>query len=155
MGIQNKTYAKNRKAYHDYEMLESLEAGISLTGPEVKSVRNSQINLLGSFVFIEGGVIQLKQCHISRPDHLSYCAKSFEEERSRNLLLHKSEIQKLRKMVQEKGITLIVSEVYQRDGTSTIKCKLNIAKGKREFDKRETIKRKQADVDAKRAMKDY
>jgi len=151
--IQNKTYTKNRKAYHDYEMIESIEAGISLTGPEVKAVRNGQVNLLGSFVFIEDNKVILKQCHISRPDHIGN--KPHEEERPRNLLLHKSEIQKLHKMVQAKGLTLIVTEIYQREGTGSIKCKLNVAKGKRDFDKREILKRKQADIDTKRQMKEY
>jgi len=153
--IKNKTYVKNRKAFHDYEMLENFEAGISLTGAEVKSVRDGNINLLGSYVFIEGNSVILKQCHISKPDHLGYNGKSFNETRHRNLLLHKKEIQKIHKIVKEKGISLIVTDVYQREGTGTIKCKLNVAKGKRDYDKRETLKRKQADIDTKRQIKDY
>jgi len=149
-----KQYTKNRKAYHDYEMIESFEAGMSLTGAEVKSIRAGHINLQGSYAHIEGNKVILKQCHISKPDHIGYNGKSFAEERERPLLLKKSEIQKIHKMVQEKGLSLIITEVYQRENTSTIKCKLNVAKGKRDYDKRETLKRKQADIDTKRQMKE-
>jgi SsrA-binding protein len=153
--IKNKTYVKNRKSYHDYEMLSSYEAGMKLTGAQVKSIRNGNINLLGSYASIEEDGVFLKQCHISKPDHIGYNGRSFDEKASIPLLLHKSEIQKILKEVQEKSKTLIVTEVYQREGTGTIKCKLNIAKGKRDYDKREALKRKQADIDSKRQMKDY
>ena len=148
-----KQYAKNKKAYHDYEIIESIEVGIKLTGPEVKSVRNSQINLLGSYASIEGTIVLLKQCHISRPDHIG--GKAFDELRQRPLLLHKSEILKLHNKVKEKGLSLAVTEVYQRDGCGTIKCKLNLVKGKRDYDKRQDLKAKAQAMDTKRALKDY
>lgn len=151
--MNNITYTKNKKAYHDYEMLDSIEAGISLKGSEVKSIRKGQVNLLGSFVYIEGNKIILKQCHISRPDHIGKV--SHEEERPKPLLLNKSEIKKLHKEVQIEGLTLIVTEIYQREGTKNIKCKLNIAKGKKNYDKRKVLKEKQADIDVKRQIKDY
>jgi len=153
--IKNKTYAKNRKAYHDYEMIEFYEAGMKLTGPQVKSIRAGTINLLGSYAMIDEDGIFLKQCHISKPDHLGYNGNSFDEDAVIPLLLHKSEIQKILKEVQEKSKTLIVTEVYQREGTGTIKCKLNVARGKRDYDKRETLKRKAQEMDAKREMKNY
>jgi len=153
--IKNKTYAKNRKAYHDYEMIEFYEAGMKLTGPQVKSIRAGTINLLGSYAMIDEDGIFLKQCHISKPDHLGYNRNSFNEDAVIPLLLHKSEIQKILKEVQEKSKTLIVTEVYQREGTGTIKCKLNVARGKRDYDKRETLKRKAQEMDAKREMKNY
>jgi len=153
--VKNKTYAKNRKAYYDYEMLQSFEAGMKLTGPQVKSIRAGTINLLGSYVSIEDNKVLFKQCHISKPNNLGYNGISFDENAIIPLLLHKSEIQKILKEVQEKSKTLIVTEVYQREGTGTIKCKLNVARGKRDYDKRETLKRKAQEMDAKREMKNY
>jgi len=153
--IKNQTYSKNRKAYHDYEMLESYEAGMKLTGAQVKSIRNGNVNLLGSYATVQDDGVFLKQCHISKPDHLGFSGRSFDENAYIPLLLHKKEIVDILKEVQEKSKTLIVTEIYQREGTGTIKCKLNVAKGKRDWDKRETLKRKQADIDSKRAMKDY
>jgi len=152
----NKTYSKNKKAYHDYEMLESYEAGLKLSGAQVKSVRASTVNLLGSYASVEdGSKIILKQCHISKPDHLGYMAKGFDETAHISLLLSKKEIKEILKMVQNPGISLIVTSIYQRENTKKIKCKLNIAKGKRDYDKRESLKRKAQDMDAKRAMKNY
>ena len=153
--IKNKTYAKNRKAYHDYEMVESYEAGMKLTGAQVKSIRAGTINLLGSYASIEDNGIFLKQCHISKPEHLGFSGNSFDENAHIALLLHKKEINEIHKEVQSNGISLIITEVYQREGTGVIKCKLNVAKGKKDYDKRETLKRKQADIDTKRQMKDY
>jgi SsrA-binding protein len=152
----NKQYARNKKAYHDYEMIESYEAGMKLSGAQVKSIRASTVNLLGSYASVEdNNQIVLKQIHISRPDHLGYMGKSFNETEPVVLLLNKKEIKEIHKMVKEPGISLIVTEIYQRENTKTIKCKLNVAKGKRDYDKRESLKRKQADIDTKRQMKNY
>jgi len=152
----NVTYSKNRKAYHDYDMIESYEAGMKLSGAQVKSIRASTVNLLGSYASVEdGNKVILKQCHISRPDHLGYMSKGFDETADIILLLSKKEIKEIHKMVQTPGLTLIVTEIYQRDNTKKIKCKLNVAKGKRDYDKRESLKRKAQEMDAKRAMKNY
>jgi SsrA-binding protein len=153
----NKTYSKNRKAYNDYTMVESFEAGMKLSGAQVKSIRASTVNLLGSYASVEnnGKQIFLKQCHISRPDHLGAEAKGFDEHAYIPLLLSKKQIRDIHKMVKEKGTSLIVTEIYQRDDTKVIKCKLNVAKGKRDYDKRETLKRKSQEMDTKRALKDY
>ena len=153
----NKTYSKNRKSYHDYEMMESYEAGMKLSGAQVKSIRASTVSLLGSYASVDGNQIILKQCHISRPDHLGIEAKGFDEHAYIALLLSKKQIRDIHKAVKEKGVSLIVTEIYQRDDTKVIKCKLNVAKGKRDYDKRETLKRKQADIDTKRQIrnKDY
>ena len=153
--MANTTYSKNKKAYHDYEIIESYEAGLKLSGAQVKSVRASTVNLLGSYASIEGNQIILKQCHISRPDHLGYMNKGFDETAHIALLLSKKEIKDIHKMVKEKGISLIVTEIYQRENTKKIKCKLNVAKGKRDYDKRESLKRKQANIDSAREMKNY
>jgi len=151
----NKTYSKNRKAYHNFEMIESFEAGMKLSGAQVKSIRASTVSLLGAYASVEGKQIVLKQCHISRPDHLGSQANGFDEDAHISLLLSKKQVQTIHKAVKEKGISLIVTEIYQRDDTKVIKCKLNIAKGKRDFDKRETLKRKQSDIDTARQMKNY
>lgn len=141
-------YSKNKKAYHDYEILDTYEAGISLTGAEVKAVRASQINLLGSFISIEGNKVQLKQCTISRPDHLGYENRNFDETRIKFLLLNKKEIAKIYKEVQNPGYSIIPLEIYQREGTGTIKAKIAVCKGKSHKDKRQVLKEK----DQKREM---
>ena len=143
-----KLYNKNRKAYHDYEILDTYEAGISLTGAEVKAVRSSHINLLGSFISIENNKVQLKQCTISRPDHLGYENKNYDETRIKFLLLNKKEIAKMYKEVQNPGYSIIPLEVYQREGTGSIKVKIAICKGKSHRDKRQVLKEK----DQKREM---
>jgi SsrA-binding protein len=136
-------------------MLESYEAGMKLTGAQVKSIRAGTINLLGSYASIEDGQVFLKQCHISKPNNLGYNGKFFDENANIPLLLNKKEINDIYKEVQNNGISLIITEVYQREGTGSIKCKLNVAKGKRDYDKRETLKRKAQEMDTKRALKDY
>jgi SsrA-binding protein len=152
-----KVYSKNRKAYHDYEMLENFEAGMKLSSAQVKSIRRGTVNLLGSYASVEneGKQIFLKQCHISKPEHLGIETRDFDENAYIPLLLSKKQIRDIHKKVKEKGVSLIVTEIYQRDDTSVIKCKLNVAKGKRDYDKRETLKRKQADIDTARQMKNY
>lgn len=148
-----KTYHKNRKAHHDYEILETYEAGVSLTGAEVKAVRNSQINLLGSFISIEDNKIQLKQCTISRPEYLGYESKSFDETRIKFLLLNKKEISKIYKEVQNPGYSIIPLEVYQREGTGSIKIKIAVCKGKSYRDKRNVLKEKTQKIEMDRVIK--
>ena len=149
----NKNYSKNKKAYHDYEIIEKLEAGISLTGSEVKSVRASNVQLKGSYVIIKDGEIKLVSAHISRPDHIGN--KPFDETRDRTLLIKKSEIKKLHDKVKLKGFTLVALNVYQREGTRKIKVEIALVKGKADHDKRAVLKEKQLTMDAKRDMKDY
>lgn len=151
-----KAYAKNKKAYHDYTMEDCIEVGLSLQGTEVKSVRKSRVQLKGSYVSIDikTNRVKLVNCHISRPDHISH-NKSHDETRDKYLLLHKKEIQKLYAKVQEKGYTLIVTEIYQPEGGKKIKAKLCLAKGKDNYDKRAALKEKQLDIETKRMMKDY
>jgi len=151
----NKDYAKNKKAFFDYEMLETYEAGISLSSSEVKSIREWKVTLLGSYASVDGNSIILKQCSISKPDNITYNSNEHSENRHKKLLLNKKEIEKIKKRVSEKGISLIVTKIYQRDNTKFIKCTLNVAKGKRNYDKRETIKRRESDIDTARQLKDY
>ncbi len=149
----NKTYSKNKKAYHDYEILETIEVGLSLKGAEVKSIRNSNMQLKGSYCTIKERRIFLQGAHISKPK--IHEREYFDENRDIPLLLTKKELNHLKKEVKEKGKTLVMLSVYQREGTKKIKGSLALVKGKREFDKRETLKRKQAEMDAKRAIKNY
>ena len=151
--MMNKVYSKNKKAYHDYEIIEKLEAGLSLTGPEVKSVRKSNVQLKGSYVIIKDNQIKLVGAHISRPDHIGN--KPFDEMRDRSLLIHKAQFKKLHAKVQEKGLTLVALNIYQREDTPVIKIEIALVKGKANHDKRAALKEKQADIDTKRQMKDY
>ena len=149
----NKQYSRNKKAYFDYEIIEKLEAGISLSGAEVKSVRASNIQLKGSYVIIKDNEIKLVGAHISRPDHIGN--KFFDEMRDRVLLISKAQRKQFHDKVKMKGFTLVALNVYQREGTKKIKVEIALVRGKAEYDKRETLKRKQADLDTKRQMKDY
>jgi len=150
----NVTYSKNKKAYHDYEMIQSYEAGMVLNSAQVKSIRASTVNLLGSYASVDDGKIVLKQAHISKPDNVHH-VKNFDEHAHIFLKISKKELREIHKAVKEKNTTLIVSEIYQRENTKFIKCKLNIARGKRDYDKREALKRKSQEMDAKRELKDY
>jgi SsrA-binding protein len=153
--IKNKTYSKNRKAYHDYEMIKSYEAGMRLTGPQVKSIRASTINLLGSYASVEDGQVFLKQCHISKPNNLGYNGNFFDENANIPLLLNKKEINDIYKAIKERGITLIPLAIYQRENTKSIKIEIALAKGKRDYDKRQALKNKQASIDTSRELKKY
>src|SRR5687767_292469 len=146
-----KLFAANKKAYHDYFILEKLEAGIALQGTEVKSIREGRINLKDSFAIVKAGEIFLFNCHISPYSHGN--RENHEPTRSRKLLLHRAEIRKLIGKSQEKGLTLVPLRVYLRRGR--IKLELGVARGKKLYDKRETERRKDADREARMAMKNH
>ncbi len=140
---------KNSKAYHDYDILETFEAGIVLTGSEVKSIRNQSANLSGSFVKIYNNNAVLENMHIgifkpAGPDqHIP--------DRNRSLLLHKKQIEKLVKATEEDGKTIIPLEVYTSG--KLIKIKIAIAKGRKKYEKREIMKNRDVDREIQRAMK--
>ncbi len=144
-----KLIAANKKAFHDYFILEKLEAGAVLLGTEVKSVREGRINLKDSYALIRGGEMFLLNCHISPYSHGN--RENHDPTRSRKLLLHAAEIRKLIGKTQEKGLTLIPLRVYMKRGK--VKFELGIAKGKKLYDKRETERRKEADKEARAAIK--
>jgi SsrA-binding protein len=146
-----KLFAANKKAYHDYFILEKLEAGIALQGTEVKSIREGRINLKDSYAIVKAGEIFLFNCHISPYSHGN--RENHEPTRSRKLLLHRGEIRKLIGKSQEKGLTLVPLRVYLRRGR--IKLELGVARGKKLYDKRETERRKDADREARVAMKNH
>ncbi len=139
----------NRKARHDYEILETFEAGMGLTGSEVKSLRAGRVNLKDSFARIDNGEVFLVNAHIS-----PYAAANrfgHEPERSRKLLLHRSEIDKLVGKVQERGLTIVPLRIYFKHGRA--KVALGVGRGKKAYDKRESIKRREMQREADRAMR--
>jgi len=134
---QMKIVAKNKKAYYNYEILESYEAGISLVGSEVKSIREGRISLKESYAEIKAGEIFLISCHIS-----PYAAANIfnhDPRRVRKLLLHRREIKRLTGKVIEKGLTLIPTKVLIND-RGKVKVEISLAKGKRAYQKRESIR---------------
>jgi SsrA-binding protein len=145
-----KLVASNRKAFHDYQILDKLEAGIALLGTEVKSIREGRINLKDSFAIVRDGETFLLNCHISPYSHGN--RENHDPTRARKLLLHRKEIRKLIGKTQEKGLTLVPLRVYLVRGR--IKVELGVARGKREYDKRETERRKEADRETRAAMKE-
>ena len=140
--------AENRKAYHDYEVLDTFEAGIALVGTEVKSCRQRNIALQDASAQIENGEVLLHKAHISPYEPGN--RYNHEPKRSRKLLLHKAEIRKLKHRVEEKGLTLVPVAFYLRRGK--VKVSLAICRGKTKGDKRETLKLKEAERDMRRAM---
>ncbi|HEX3015016.1 MAG TPA: SsrA-binding protein SmpB [Desulfobacteria bacterium] len=141
---QIKVVAENRKARHDYSIEETMEAGINLTGTEVKSLRAARVNLKDSFARIENGEILLYQMHISPYEQ----GNRFNHDplRTRKLLMHRSEINKLAGKIKLQGLTLVPLKVYFAHGLA--KIELALAKGKKQFDKRQDI----AERDAKREI---
>jgi SsrA-binding protein len=141
--------ADNRKALHDYHVLESWEAGLVLLGTEVKAIREGRVNLRDSFARVERGEVWLLNVHISPYSHTGYARH--DERRQRKLLLHEHEIRKLAGRVAEKGLTLVPLRMYFRNGR--VKVQLALAKGKQAHDKRETIRRREIDRETRAAVK--
>ena len=144
-----KTVATNRKAYHNYHVGESIEAGIALTGSEIKSVRAGRVSLGDAYVRPEGGEMWLLNAHIARYEASSYM--SHEPTRPRKLLLHRKEIKNLSSKVAEKGLTLIATKLYLKG--SIAKVEIALAKGKKLYDKRESISRRDAERELARTAK--
>jgi SsrA-binding protein len=144
-----KLLATNKKAFHEYFVLDKLEAGIALLGTEVKSIREGRINLKESYALVRKEEAFLLSCHISPYSHGN--RDNHDPLRARKLLLHHQEIRKLIGKTQEKGLTLIPLRVYLRRGR--IKIEIGVAKGKKLYDKRETERRKEADRESRAAMK--
>lgn len=141
--------AENRKAMHDYHLLETFEAGIALQGTEVKSIREGRVNLRDSYARVEGGEVFLYNVHISPYGNRGYV--DHEPTRRRKLLLHRQEIRKLIGKTVEKGMTLVPVRMYFKNGR--IKVAISLAKGKQLHDKRETVKRREAERETRAAVK--
>lgn len=143
------TLTTNKKAFHDYHILEKYEAGIVLSGQEVKSVKVGQINLKGSYITSHGDEIWLTNCHISPYKMASL--KDYKPTRDRKLLLNKKEISSLIGKLQSKGLTVLPLSVYTKG--SLVKIEIGVARGKKEYDKREIIKKRDSDRQIQRLMR--
>lgn len=146
--MEIKTVSKNRKALFEYFILDSLEAGISLKGSEIKSVRAGQVSLQEAYIQIENNQAWLVNAHIASYDAASYA--NHDPKRSRRLLLHKKEILELGKIVKQKGVTIIPIKMYLKEGRA--KLEIAVAKGKKLYDKRQDIAEKDMKRDMDRAM---
>ena len=136
---------KNRKAFHDYTILQRIEAGISLLGTEVKSVKSGNINLKDGYCFIRDGEVFLRNVHIGK---YSYANRmNHEPMRERRLLLHRDEIRKLHAKIKERGFTLVPLLVYQKRGK--VKIEIGLVRGKKFYDKKEDIKKRDISRDLK------
>jgi len=140
----------NRRANYDYEILETLEAGLVLKGYEVKSIKNSKISLKGSYVTIKDNEAYLINAHIS-PYQPPNTPKNYDPMRSRKLLLHKNQIKSLIGKLKQKGLTLVPIKIYTKRGI--IKLEFGVGRGKREVDKREKIKQRETKRKIERAMR--
>ena len=141
---------ENRKARHDYHILETWEAGVALLGTEVKAIREGRVNLRDSYARVDAGEIWLMNVHISPYSHRGYATHA--EMRQRKLLLHQHEIRKLIGRTVEKGLTLVPLEMYFKKGR--VKVLLALAKGKQAHDKRETIRKREVDRETRAAVKE-
>jgi SsrA-binding protein len=146
-----KTIATNRKAYHNYHIGESIEAGIALTGTEIKSIRSGRVNLGDAFVRPEARELWLVNAHIARYEAGSYM--SHEPTRPRKLLLHRKQIDSLQSQKSERGLTLVPVKLYLKD--SLAKVAIAPAKGKKLYDKREAIARRETERELGRVTKKY
>jgi SsrA-binding protein len=144
------TVARNKKAYHDYTVLESFEAGIELFGTEVKSCRQGKINLKDSWCSIDKGEVFVNGMHISPYEHGNIFNR--DPDRKRKLLLHRREIDRLFGTLKTQGYTLIPLSAYFRKGK--LKIQVGLCKGKKNYDKRDAIARKDAEREKQRAMKE-
>ena len=150
-GDGRKVIARNRKARHEFEILDTYEAGLVLKGPEVKSLRDGKVSFQDAFAMVENGEVWLYNLHIS--PYAPANRANVDPTRSRKLLLRKSEIESLVGEVQQKGLTLVPLDIYFRRGYA--KVTLALARGRKLHDKREKLKRKTMEQEAERAMDRY
>ena len=146
-----KTIVTNRKVFHNYHVGESIEAGIALTGSEIKSVRSGRVSLGDAYVRPERGELWLMNAHIARYEASSYM--SHEPKRPRKLLLHRKEIDNLIGKVSEKGLTLVPTRLYIKGHIA--KVEISLARGKKLYDKRESISRREVDRELARVTKSH
>ena len=147
-----KIVSNNKKAYHNYFILDTYEAGIELKGTEIKSVRQNQVNLKDSFVRVKNNEVFVENMHISPYDHGNIF--NHDPKRTRKLLLHKKEILKITNKLKEGGLTVVPTKLYFNK-SSKVKLEIAIAKGKKLYDKRNDLKEKDAKRDIERSLKNY
>ena len=143
-----KLITSNRRALHDYEILETVEAGLVLLGPEVKSLREGRANLSDSYAVLRGGEAFLLNAHVSPYDKAG--RDNPEPRRERKLLLHRRELSRLKPKLAERGFTQVPLSLYFKDGRA--KVEIAVAKGKRQYDKRQALRERQDNRDAQRAL---
>ena len=146
--MENTVVATNRKAFHEYHILETFEAGVQLKGSEVKSIREGKASLKQAYILIRKGEAWLKGSHIASYSHTGI--EGHEPVRDRKLLLHKKEIQRIGSKLAEKGLTAVPTKLYFKGGL--IKLEFGLAKGKKLYDKRETKKKRDVERDIQRAL---
>ena len=147
--MNNSVVATNRKAFHEYNILETFEAGLELKGSEVKSIREGKASLKQAYILIRKGETWLRGTHIPSYSHTGF--EGHEPVRDRKLLLHKKEIQKINSKLAEKGLTAVPTKLYFKGGL--IKLEFGLAKGKKLYDKRDTKKKRDVERDIQRALK--
>jgi len=145
-----KEIALNRQASHNYELLEKFEAGLVLTGTEIKSAREGRVNLRDAYGLVKSGEVWLLNCHISPYSHGNYA--NHDPLRTRKLLLKRSEINRLIGRTTERGLTLVPLRMYLKEGL--LKCEVALAKGRKVHDKREVSRRKTIEKETKQAVRD-
>jgi len=146
---RRKVITANRKAFHDYHILERLEAGLVLTGTEIKSVRAGRVNIREAFAKFEDGELWLHNCHIAKYESGGYV--NHDPLRSRKLLLHRDELLNLKLKLDRKGLTLVLLLLYIKDHVA--KVELALAQGKKQYDKRQAIIQRDMDREAQRAVR--
>ena len=149
--VKDNVVAQNKKAHYDYEITETFEAGIVLTGTEIKSVRQARINIRDGFARVRNGEVWLSNVHISPFDEGNIW--NVDPTRSRKLLLHKKQIAKIEAEISQAGMSFVPLRVYVKDGFA--KVLMGLAKGKKNYDKRETIKRKEHNRDIAKQLKAF
>ena len=149
--VKDNVVAQNKKAHYDYEITETFEAGIVLTGTEIKSVRQARINIRDGFARVRNGEVWLSNVHISPFDEANIW--NVDPTRSRKLLLHKKQIAKIEAEISQAGMSFVPLRVYIKDGFA--KVFMGLAKGKKNYDKRETIKRKEQNRDIAKQLKAF
>jgi SsrA-binding protein len=147
----DRTIAVNRRAFHDYEILEKYEAGLVLTGTEIKSVRSGRVDLRDAYARPESGELWLVNAYIAPYDPASIF--NHDPRRPRKLLLHRSQIDELTVAVSQKGLTIVALRIYIKNHVA--KAELGLARGKRQYDKRRAIIERELDMAARRAMSNY
>jgi len=146
----SKLVTENRKAFHDYHILETFEAGVALLGTEVKGIREGRANLRDSYAQVDRGEVWLHNVHINPYSHRGYV--DHDPKRKRRLLLHKYEIRKLIGKTVEKGLTLVPTRLYFKNGR--VKVSIALAKGKQAHDKRDAIRQREVDRETRAAVKE-
>lgn len=143
-----KVIAQNRRARHDYTILDTYEAGVALMGTEVKSLREGRASMADAFANIDDGEVWLRNLHI--PEYLRGSWTNHSPRRSRKLLLHRAEIDRLYGKIREGGLTIVPLSLYFNDGK--VKCEIALARGKKDYDKRHDIAKRDADREMQRAI---